>query len=592
MVHAEAIAIGGAPQPPDAASVRAQFGRIQSSADFDVPDRARKFLGYVVEETLAGRADRIKAYSIALEVFGRDATFDAQSDPVVRIEAGRVRRALERYYLTAGRADPILITIPKGGYVPQFTLRAAPEPDVVDEPVSRPRLTTVDAVSPSPEIRKSLPRMWIGATAILTILLIAAVSTILIRQQGADTPAGSRTGLDVPRLLIEPFEDLTGDAQSKVITLGLREEILGQIAKFRDLIVVDAPPASAESRRESELPRYILAGSVRTEGNIVRLTARLRNAEDGSILWTQSYDADRQVQQLLEIQAEIAKDVTTALAQPYGAIFQADAVQVAQTPPNDWEAYTCTLAYYTYRVDLSPETYAFVRDCLERTVKRFPTYSTAWALLSIAYFDGFRFRYSVKPTPLPPIQQALDYARRAVELDPRNARAQQALMMSLHLNGEIPAALEVGRRAVEANPNDIELRGEYGVRLSLSGQWKDGLALISDTVQRSTGLEGYFEMLMSLSAYMLRDSDKAVMWIKKSDQQANPLYHFVAAAVYARAGLTEEAVKDRDWIVKNAQPLLQNARREVAIRIARPEDRAYLIEGFELAGLPVPPVSK
>ena len=72
-------------------------------------------------ETLSGRADRIKAYSIAVEVFGRGASFDPQSDPVVRIEAGRVRRALERYYLTAGSSDPIAITIPKGSYVPVFS---------------------------------------------------------------------------------------------------------------------------------------------------------------------------------------------------------------------------------------------------------------------------------------------------------------------------------------------------------------------------------------------------------------------------------------------------------------------------------------
>ena len=83
------------------------FQRILASPDFNVPERARAFLEYVVTETLSGRADRIKAYSIAIEVFGRGASFDPQSDPVVRIEAGRVRRGLERYYLTAGRSDPI-----------------------------------------------------------------------------------------------------------------------------------------------------------------------------------------------------------------------------------------------------------------------------------------------------------------------------------------------------------------------------------------------------------------------------------------------------------------------------------------------------
>src|SRR4051794_10670903 len=78
-------------------------------------------LRYVVEEALAGRGERIKAYTVAVEVFGRDEAFDANADPAVRLEAGRLRRALERYYLVAGRADLVLIGIPKGGYVPAFT---------------------------------------------------------------------------------------------------------------------------------------------------------------------------------------------------------------------------------------------------------------------------------------------------------------------------------------------------------------------------------------------------------------------------------------------------------------------------------------
>ena len=70
----------------------------------------------MVEELLAGRADRLKGYTIATDVFGRDESFDPQTDPVVRLEARRLRRALEHCYLTAGRDDPIRIEIPKGGY--------------------------------------------------------------------------------------------------------------------------------------------------------------------------------------------------------------------------------------------------------------------------------------------------------------------------------------------------------------------------------------------------------------------------------------------------------------------------------------------
>ncbi|TIT51980.1 MAG: adenylate cyclase, partial [Mesorhizobium sp.] len=110
--------------PPSPEEVRAELERILSSPEFSVPARACAFLRYVVEETLSGRATRLKGYSIAIEVFDRDENF-TQDDPVVRIEAGRLRRALERYYLLSGCTDPIRIEIPKGGYVPVFSWNVA-----------------------------------------------------------------------------------------------------------------------------------------------------------------------------------------------------------------------------------------------------------------------------------------------------------------------------------------------------------------------------------------------------------------------------------------------------------------------------------
>src|SRR3954447_7959694 len=111
---------GSVRPPPSPDEIRAELERIISSPEFPVPARAVAFLRYVVEESLAGRATRIKGYSIAIEVFDRDESF-TQDDPVVRIEAGRLRRALERYFLLSGHSDPIRIEIPKGAYVPVFS---------------------------------------------------------------------------------------------------------------------------------------------------------------------------------------------------------------------------------------------------------------------------------------------------------------------------------------------------------------------------------------------------------------------------------------------------------------------------------------
>ncbi|RZW14533.1 MAG: transmembrane adenylate cyclase, partial [Desulfobulbaceae bacterium] len=78
------------------------------------------FLSYVVEETLRGRAADLKAYTIALDVYNRDESFDSQTDPIIRVEAGRLRRGLDYYYATEGKGDEVIIHIPKGGYRPLF----------------------------------------------------------------------------------------------------------------------------------------------------------------------------------------------------------------------------------------------------------------------------------------------------------------------------------------------------------------------------------------------------------------------------------------------------------------------------------------
>ncbi len=114
---------------PSPEAVREELERTVTSAEFVASGRLKDFLRFVVEEALAGRADHLKAYTIAVEVFGRDPRhFDPQTDPVVRMEAGKLRRRLERYYLGVGRGDPLRIAIPKGSYAPTFGWQRNGEP--------------------------------------------------------------------------------------------------------------------------------------------------------------------------------------------------------------------------------------------------------------------------------------------------------------------------------------------------------------------------------------------------------------------------------------------------------------------------------
>jgi Tol biopolymer transport system component len=115
--------------------VRVQLARILAGTAFTGAERAAGFLRFVVERALDGRTEEIKESVIAVEVLGRSpSSFDSKSDPIVRVEAGRLRDRLDSYYRDEGKSDRIFITMPKGGYVPKFSERPVPKPKRVGHP--------------------------------------------------------------------------------------------------------------------------------------------------------------------------------------------------------------------------------------------------------------------------------------------------------------------------------------------------------------------------------------------------------------------------------------------------------------------------
>jgi TolB-like protein/Tfp pilus assembly protein PilF len=544
---------------------RTELGRILRSPDFDASERARRFLCYIVDETLQGRADRIKAYSIATDVFRRDSSFDAHSDPIVRIEAGHLRRALEHYYLTAGKADPLLITIPKGTYVPKFAVR-------------QPALVAPTASGQSSPQWRRLP-LVIAALASIAMAVFLAV--VLSSRARIDNP-------DIPRLLVKPFEDLSNVGNSHEIARGLTYELVGQIAKFKDIVTIEASEVESDARA-SEQPRYALVGAVDLTDDRVRLQVRVLRRTDGAVVWANSYVGDLRASKLIEIENAIADKVATALGQPYGIIFQADASLTPSNPAEDWTAYACTLSYYAYRANLDSKMHPAVRECLEKAVSRFPAYATAWALLSHIYTDEVRFHSPADPSSrLASIDRALAAARRAVELEPNNVRALEAELIATYFKGDFDAALKIGERALEVNPNDTELVGEFGFRLATAGNWSRGCAMIAQARERNQGPLGYYESGLATCSYFLGDYDQAMMWLKKASLPNNPIFHLNSAAIFGESGHTVEAAQERDWLMQHAPSLLASVRSELAMRIARPQDVERLIESLRKAGLPIP----
>src|SRR5438270_8675909 len=102
------------------AKVAGQLNRILTSKAFRQADRLKRYLTFIVGETLAGRGERLKEFVVGVEVFGKDDSFDPRNDPIVRVQARRLRAQLASYYREEGPGDELLIEIPKGGYAPVF----------------------------------------------------------------------------------------------------------------------------------------------------------------------------------------------------------------------------------------------------------------------------------------------------------------------------------------------------------------------------------------------------------------------------------------------------------------------------------------
>jgi TolB-like protein len=296
----------------DPASVRAQLDLILASPEFLAPERGRRFLQYIVEETLEGRSEQLKAYTIAQAVFGRDSSFDAQNDPVVRIEAGRIRRALERYYLVSGHGDRIRITVPKGGYAPQFSNgEDSSNAGEVSAPQNREnkrpplgqerRVSYRDFLLPI-----GVPALF-GAMAILA--LVRPLEAYLSPPRTLPAPATS-TLKSKTRIVVAPFVALGGTAQGADFAKGLADQLIAKLMRVENLIVF------APGRSGTEIPGSLfnLQGSATVEGMILHLHVRMINDADGTVIWANQYDRDLRGQTILDVEDEIAAQIAMEIS--------------------------------------------------------------------------------------------------------------------------------------------------------------------------------------------------------------------------------------------------------------------------------------
>ena len=191
----------------DQKAIREQLVRILNSGPFHQSQRRQRFLEYIVNEALAGRGERLKGYNIALAVFDRPETFDPNIDPIVRIEAARLRDRLREYYEADGQGDPIRIELPKGTYTPHIEFRQAATSDALPDGPDGPHAVTQDqspnlakaptAIADEPSLARAraigAPRaMANNLPALVLIPMLGVASAWLTRDLWMPTVPGGR----------------------------------------------------------------------------------------------------------------------------------------------------------------------------------------------------------------------------------------------------------------------------------------------------------------------------------------------------------------------------------------------------------------
>ena len=306
-------------------AIRAQMDRIFQSGEFRGSDKQRKFLSFVVEETLAGRALQLKGYTIALAVYGRNEGFDPQVDPIVRVEAGRLRRALEYYYLTAGKNDPVRLEIPKGAYVPIFQMVE---------------------ISPS------------GA------------QTFTSEGEDLALPTG-------PSIAVMPLINLTGDKEQDYFTDGLTEELTAELARYQDFQVI-ASQSTMRFKGQKTDPkevgrdlglRFLLTGSIRKDLKTVKVDIGLLDTSTASQIWAESYKRDLTAPDLITMQEKIAQSVVGVIADQYGLISRRLSAESRKKVPADMKAYDAILRFYHYETELTSEGFRKALSALEQAYR-------------------------------------------------------------------------------------------------------------------------------------------------------------------------------------------------------------------------------
>ena len=451
---------------PPAEDVRLELDRILTSPVFAQSGRLRKFLRFVVEETLAGRAGALKEYTIGIDVFERDESFDPQTSSIVRVEASWLRGKLKEYHAAGGRDAQVHIVLPTGSYVPTF--RA----------IERDRIPQAEPAGAG-RLRRLAPA-WAALaviTAVAAVLGLAVGAFALFGpanvEPGRDTPAVA-TQLGAPySIAVLPLRNLSGMPEEDYFSDGMTDALITGLARQQSLRVTSLTSAMVYknvSRPIADIARelnvnLVIEGSILRSGDRVRITAQLVDVTIDRHVWSESYERD--VADVLAIQDDVARRIVAALSGRVDAVAATRSKAVSAIDPAAHEAY---LKGRYFRNQMTEDGFRKGIAYFEQAIEKEPRFAAAYSGIAACYclLGGHGFELVEPALGMPAAKESV---LQALELDDSMAEPHAFLgIIRLKYEWDWPAAEEAFRRAIQLNPSFAQAHLFYSFFLEAMGR--------------------------------------------------------------------------------------------------------------------------
>ncbi|MGQ0457401.1 MAG: tetratricopeptide repeat protein [Hyphomicrobium sp.] len=505
-------------------AVRAQLERILKSGAFSQSQRRQRFLEYIVAETLAGRGDRLKGYAIAVEVFERAEDFDPNIDPIVRVEAGRLRDKLREYYETGGREDSVRIELPKGSYVPtiEFRHEAAAASD-----------------GQQPDAQPFDPRLPVAAALFALIFVVGAVTAWKWPTHAVPPP------IQKSSIAVLPFKNIGTDPTWDRFADGLTEDVITDLAHSKDLFVIarnstetyKGKPADIRAVGRDLGVRYVLEGSIQPNGEQIRVTAQLINADSGGHVWSARYD--RPVADLFNVQSEVTEKIAATLITAEGAVAEAERSLLRRKPPANLTAFDTYLLAMEAKHKVTKESLAEAERLFNKAIDLDP--KLARAHYGLATVQMYRIDLGLAPSVDEALAKMLANAEKSVELDPEDGNSHLALGGAYGYARKADQSIAELNKAEALSPSDADLLLVIAWSLPAFGETARAVDLAERSLKLNPRYPDWYNQGLSLVFFFGEQFDKTIKYRLLVKQPFALDYAFLAMA-NAYLGRTGDAI--------------------------------------------------